>query len=43
MSSILGNAAAFQFHKGTIKTLDLLINNDDLSKFQFHKGTIKTF
>ena len=32
----------FQFHKGTIKTIILQMQNNILMKFQFHKGTIKT-
>ena len=35
-------AAAFQFHKGTIKTRDWLEFYSDQQPFQFHKGTIKT-
>ena len=31
----------FQFHKGTIKTLDKLYRLS-AQAFQFHKGTIKT-
>ena len=35
-------SAAFQFHKGTIRTqfADFKVNND--AQFQFHKGTIRT-
>ena len=36
------SVAAFQFHKGTIKTLQLIIIIIHLLVFQFHKGTIKT-
>ena len=32
----------FQFHKGTIKTSDILAVPSPLDVFQFHKGTIKT-
>ena len=32
----------FQFHKGTIKTLNPDYFSDGWLKFQFHKGTIKT-
>ena len=33
---------SFQFHKGTIKTLHLLLVHSLHFPFQFHKGTIKT-
>ena len=33
----------FQFHKGTIKTHDMMNENNKTKKFQFHKGTIKTY
>ena len=33
---------SFQFHKGTIKTLLLIVVGELDAKFQFHKGTIKT-
>ena len=32
----------FQFHKGTIKTLFLVMSAIIFVAFQFHKGTIKT-
>ena len=32
----------FQFHKGTIKTVNIQTNTGRLMQFQFHKGTIKT-
>ena len=32
----------FQFHKGTIKTIQRYSNTLAHPKFQFHKGTIKT-
>ena len=33
----------FQFHKGTIKTFEQVVNNmTEGQSFQFHKGTIKT-
>ena len=32
----------FQFHKGTIRTLDSRIKLQDSMSFQFHKGTIRT-
>ena len=32
----------FQFHKGTIKTLAILLIVLAYLMFQFHKGTIKT-
>ena len=32
----------FQFHKGTIKTVNLATLADGGKLFQFHKGTIKT-
>ena len=32
----------FQFHKGTIRTVDPHILIDVASRFQFHKGTIRT-
>ena len=35
-------APAFQFHKGTIKTVPAQIVKPSTPKFQFHKGTIKT-
>ena len=33
---------AFQFHKGTIKTVKDASEKQKLHEFQFHKGTIKT-
>ena len=33
----------FQFHKGTIKTEQVVNNMTEGQSFQFHKGTIKTF
>ncbi len=33
---------AFQFHKGTIKTLYTIFGGVVYTLFQFHKGTIKT-
>ena len=35
-------SASFQFHKGTIKTAVLKVDNLHTAVFQFHKGTIKT-
>ena len=32
----------FQFHKGTIRTVDSFISHDHTFRFQFHKGTIRT-
>ena len=32
----------FQFHKGTIRTIDDAAVRFTLPKFQFHKGTIRT-
>ena len=32
----------FQFHKGTIKTLQMAGLSPAAMEFQFHKGTIKT-
>ena len=32
----------FQFHKGSIKTIDFRRAKSELAKFQFHKGSIKT-
>ena len=32
----------FQFHKGTIKTVQMLCSFRPRQPFQFHKGTIKT-
>ena len=32
----------FQFHKGTIRTLDQLYFELSENQFQFHKGTIRT-
>ena len=32
----------FQFHKGTIRTVRLLLGIIVFSSFQFHKGTIRT-
>ena len=34
--------AEFQFHKGTIKTEDVVRYSLVITLFQFHKGTIKT-
>ena len=36
------NVSLFQFHKGTIKTLNRLKTRCVRELFQFHKGTIKT-
>ena len=35
--------STFQFHKGTIRTVVSLSQNEDVYTFQFHKGTIRTF
>ena len=32
----------FQFHKGTIRTLDTNNGRENITVFQFHKGTIRT-
>ena len=32
----------FQFHKGSIKTIENRNANSEVAKFQFHKGSIKT-
>ena len=32
----------FQFHKGTIRTGDVLAAGTQTGKFQVHKGTIRT-
>ena len=34
--------AEFQFHKGTIKTINPYFALGNIQRFQFHKGTIKT-
>ena len=34
--------AAFQFHKGTIRTLQMNLGVGEYKEFQFHKGTIRT-
>ena len=34
--------AEFQFHKGTIRTLEKADEDPTPTKFQFHKGTIRT-
>ena len=33
---------SFQFHKGTIKTMEIANEYITSKEFQFHKGTIKT-
>ena len=33
----------FQFHKGTIRTLQEGISVSQSLEFQFHKGTIRTY
>ena len=38
---IIGSIA-FQFHKGTIRTLSTAQGITDAAGFQFHKGTIRT-
>ena len=40
--ALLGGLFRFQFHKGTIKTIQRVISFAKSCKFQFHKGTIKT-
>ena len=41
MSAVLATLM-FQFHKGTIKTVNRNIERIRIPEFQFHKGTIKT-
>ena len=36
------SATEFQFHKGTIKTMERVFHLVPVNLFQFHKGTIKT-
>ena len=35
-------SVTFQFHKGTIKTMEIECLSQIKDEFQFHKGTIKT-
>ena len=35
-------AQVFQFHKGTIRTIEMYCPLDFSKRFQFHKGTIRT-
>ena len=42
ISEVVSTATTFQFHKGTIKTVERVARFAALLSFQFHKGTIKT-
>ena len=42
MSGLSQGLSQFQFHKGTIKTIEFTAALAGILKFQFHKGTIKT-